>query len=176
MPFALNDRGKLLVSLGRSAEGISDLDRAVAMAYDDIRDSLRVDRSWCLAVCGDYGQASADVRAALKDLEINCPSTFLAKPFFVGALTYARSVRLVLEDESLVQTERERLANEYTNEAVLLLTRCLAMGHKTKEELLLDPELEPIRASIPDSIIEPQDRRSESSPPPDKLEPVHAEP
>jgi hypothetical protein len=110
-------RAETLVRLGREPEARKDWERMAALGADQTHAELRSLRTLGLAHLGDHAGATAEVEAM---------TTVGKEPVYSeynNACVYSLSMRAVRDDTALPVEERKRLAEQYGERAVALLTK-----------------------------------------------------
>jgi eukaryotic-like serine/threonine-protein kinase len=141
---SLSGRGRTLSKgMGRHADALVDLDRALTLADDSNRGWLRVARARALACTGAHREAADIVR------EMDDKTSADYDALMDAARTHAVAAVVVRRDTKLDAAERDRLAEQYAAGAVELLSKAAARGRfnvpANRGELNTDSELHSLR-------------------------------
>jgi serine/threonine protein kinase len=143
LAYAHRSRSGALTRLGRHAEAVRALDRAVALVDGAARDLLRCHRAFALARLGDHARATAEAADLAGQASLSAGNLFT----LVGV--QAQAVTAVLRDPQLGEEERKRLAEQYAARAVRWLKRARATGQLhlplALGSLRADAEFAPLR-------------------------------
>jgi serine/threonine-protein kinase len=119
---ALGGRATCYRRLGRYAEAVDDLDRAVRLADGETRARFLVTRAIARAQAGDHRRAVTEA----EELADSAPLLRFA-PVDVAAV-YSHAIAATGKDAKLSQPERETAANEYAARALEHLKKARAAG------------------------------------------------
>ncbi len=129
--------------MGRHAEALQDLDRALRVGTGDDRALARAKKASVLARLGHHGEAVLEAQAAL---EAGKPTDEI---LYVAGVTHALAAAAVRQDGKLARAERERRAEEHAARAVELLDRVRQAGYfkdpGPRADFKADQELAPLR-------------------------------
>ncbi|HKB37802.1 MAG TPA: tetratricopeptide repeat protein, partial [Gemmataceae bacterium] len=134
-------RANALLRLGRLPESIADWDLALKHDQGASRDSLRLGRACATALQGEHVQATA----LAKELVDKAPQN--GDVLYGAVYVYCLASEAVHRDTSLAATAGDKLAGQYTSEALALLARANTVGafatplrvRSLKTDKLLDP-------------------------------------
>lgn len=115
-------RATALDQLNQYEEAVKEWNRAIELADDDFRDSLRIMLAVSLAHSGEHAQAVAEAQAVLAAHEDEAGAVYNT------GRVYAEASASVGKDVSLTEEERTKLAEEYAAQAVAYLEKAHAGG------------------------------------------------
>jgi len=141
---AYRTRALALSSLGRSAEGRVDLDRALEIAPVSEKDGLRLTRALILARLGEYALAESEARALA-----HAPRLPAGPAAYDLACVYAVASAAAAADRRLTELERSARTDDLAALALGELRRAHAAGFfgdpATLDHLDHDGDLAPLR-------------------------------
>jgi serine/threonine-protein kinase len=136
-------RAEALTKLGRYAEAVQNLDRALTFYRGHAHPEFRLDRAVALARAGDHGRATAEAIDLARD------TSLAAKVLFRLASVFSLSAAAARQDVKLTRSDRNRLGDEFAGRAMDLLARMrTAADFKPAnflKDLRLDKDFEPVR-------------------------------
>jgi serine/threonine-protein kinase len=135
---AHSHRALALAGLGRHGEALSDWDLAAEL--DDPKDpGPRLGRAQTLIKLGDHARAAAELRALAKRNE--APAEYRYNLACLTALCSAAAG----QDQGLPVAQRQRLVDEYAQDALRLLRDAIARGYQDVEHLKKDADFDSLR-------------------------------
>jgi serine/threonine-protein kinase len=138
------DRALIWTAIGKQAEALKDLDRALQLEPQPGRAKTRSQRAVVLARQGLYRRAVDEVMA----LKATRPDPDDWVPFH-AACVYSRASAWVRQDATLSSADRDKLAEDYADRALAWLGRARAAGFfndpANAEDLKQEMDLDPLR-------------------------------
>jgi serine/threonine-protein kinase len=136
-------RAEALTKLGRYAEAVQDLDRALSFYHGHAHPEFRLDRAVVLARAGDHRRAVAEANDLARDASLG------AKVLYRLATVFSLSAAAAHQDGKLTRSNQNRLTDEFAGRAMELLARMkTAADFKPTNflnDLRLDKDFEPVR-------------------------------
>jgi serine/threonine protein kinase len=154
--LAYSQRAVIASDLGRYQEVVSNLDRALQLDSEEDKLSLRVRRARALAYLHEYARAVAEANQVAKGGFAG------GNAFYDLACLYSVASAAAREDTRMPASERDRLAGEYTRQAIEYLRKAKEAGlfkdQKWIEAVKKDTDFDPIRtgAGFKDVLTELQ--------------------
>jgi len=136
-------RAVTLGQFGRARAALTDLERALELAEEPVRNELRILRALTLIAAGEYRRAVAEVEtlSATPDLSLD--------DLYNLACVYTRSIKEARHDTGISKEQRAATVKDYADNALEILRRLSATGYfkdaGRREQLRTDPDLEPLR-------------------------------
>jgi tetratricopeptide (TPR) repeat protein len=125
---SLSGRAMTMSWLGRYADSLADLDRAIALGPSAERPGvLKFERAYLLAHLGRHARAVEELKAVLA---MKPP----AETLYRGACILALAARAAARDDKPPLAVRERQAEQYARESLALLDRARQAGYFRKAE------------------------------------------
>jgi eukaryotic-like serine/threonine-protein kinase len=144
LALSYRTRALALLSLGRHAEGLADLDRALEIAPISEKDLLRLTRAMFLANSGEYAAAVSEARTLASGARLPAGSAA-----YDLACVYAVASAKAAADRRLPGRERCVRADDLAAQAIAELRRAHAAGlfdgRSTLDRLDHDGDLNPLR-------------------------------
>jgi serine/threonine-protein kinase len=145
LSISYEGRALTLKKLGRYAETVEALDRALDYEDGPYRTTLRAERAQNRARAGDL----AGARAEADDL-LSKPAALHPNDWFILGIAHTVLAAKIARDPALAPTERARRAEEHRGRAVVLFDRARRAGFfddaRERRDFLKDPEMAPLRS------------------------------
>ena len=142
----LHDRARVLASIGKHDEAVTDADRMMEFTSDTIlRGYYGVDRAMVLALASDYEAAVAQATKALEELEAYGNPRSIGPCYVTAAKVCARAAALVQADTNRTPDDRDRLFREYAASSITMLRSALEAKRPSDQDPLASEEFAVLR-------------------------------